>query len=449
MNKPRDVDVVIVGAGLAGLRTASLLVNAGASVAVLEAAPRVGGRTLNGQVGEGLFDLGGQWIGKTHRRVTALATDLGIDTFPTHTEGRKVMVTGGRKSTYGGTIPRISVVGLLSLHRAIGLVERDMRKVPEGAPHTALRASEWDGCTLETWKRRTIVTASARALFDAGVRVVFGAEPSEMSLLHFLEYARASNGFEGLLATEGGAQETRFVQGAQALSLRLAERLGTRVVLDTKVSAIAQDDHGVVVHGPSSSWRARRVVVAVPPALAGRIAYTPELPPERDQLTQRVFMGAATKCIATYDRPFWRDQGLSGEGVLTEGPVSATFDDTTHDGRVPALLGFVVGRAARDHGALPADERRRAVIASFAACFGSAAASPREYVEHDWTREPFTRGCPVGIMGPGTMTLGGNALRTPIGRVHFAGTETASECTGYMEGALVSAERVTTELRAS
>jgi monoamine oxidase len=186
--------------------------------------------------------------------------------------------------------------------------------------------------------------------------------------------------------------------------------------------------------------------VAIPPALAGRILYDPPLPALRDQLAQRVPMGATIKCHALYEQPFWRALGYSGEAVCDGDPISVVFDNTSHDGAQPGLLGFIVGRAARIWSGRDPEQRRAAVLAAFARFFGPEAASPIEYVEKDWAVDPWAGGCPVGVMAPGTLTTFGPALRTPVGRLHWAGTETAVEWNGYMEGAVESGERVAREV---
>ena len=203
----------------------------------------------------------------------------------------------------------------------------------------------------------------------------------------------------------------------------------------------------VSVQTGGRTFRGRYAVIALPPALAGRIEYDPLLPVARDQLTQRFPMGATVKCLALYDNAFWRDCGLSGEVVCPSGPVSVVFDNGSHDGRQPALLAFIVGQSAREWNTRMPAERRDAVLDVFARAFGDQARRPMHYVEQDWSTEEWTRGCPVGIVGPGALSACGiGALRAPVGRIHWAGTETATVWAGYMEGAIESATRVAKEL---
>ncbi|HTM21389.1 MAG TPA: FAD-dependent oxidoreductase, partial [Kofleriaceae bacterium] len=382
---PDRADVAVIGAGLAGLRAARDLAAGGASVVVLEARDRVGGRTLSRRIGRGTFDLGGQWLGPGQERVAALARELGAATFPTFHQGAKVLDLQGRVSTYKGSLPSLPLSSLVRMHLVIRRLDRMARAVPLHNPAAARSAAAWDGLSLEAWKRAQVRSPAVRALLDAATRVVFGAEPGELSLLYFLFYLHSGGGLMRLLEIEKGAQQLRFVGGAQALAAGLAAPLGERVCLSSPALRIDQDDLGVTVATARGAVRARYAVLALPPPLAARIDYQPALPAARDQLTQRAPMGSTVKCLVTYARPFWRERGFSGEAVATGGgPVTAAFDNTSHDNAQPALLAFVVGRAARGWERRTPSDRQRSVLASLARWFGPEASAPADFVEQDW-----------------------------------------------------------------
>jgi monoamine oxidase len=202
----------------------------------------------------------------------------------------------------------------------------------------------------------------------------------------------------------------------------------------------------VVVQTKRLRVRAKRAIVAVPPTLAGRIDYRPDLPADRDQLTQRVPQGTLTKVAAVYDRPFWRDAGLTGTAVSTDGFVNATFDDTPPGGSPGVVFGFIGGDQSRAFNQLSDASRRAAVLGQFAQFFGPAANNAIGYLESNWAAERWSRGCPVGIPGPGVLTALGPALRKPVGRIHWAGTETSTFWNGYMDGAVRSGERAAQEV---
>jgi monoamine oxidase len=180
----READVVVVGAGIAGLVTARARAAAGRSVAVLEARDRVGGRTLNLSLdGGGVSEVGGQWVGPSQDRVLALAAELGLETFPTYHDGRNLLELGGKRKRYRGTIPRLSPLVLLDIDRARRRLDRLARSVPTDAPWTAPDAAELDGTTAGAWLRDSVRTAKARSLFEIAVGTAFGVRPEQLSML--------------------------------------------------------------------------------------------------------------------------------------------------------------------------------------------------------------------------------------------------------------------------
>lgn len=442
----RRSEIVVVGAGLSGLACARRLLAAGRDVQVVEARDRVGGRTYSQTLGADVVDLGGQWIGPGQTRVQALVDELGVQTFPQFHGGERLLDLGGRLRRYRGTIPRLGIPTLAATALTLAQVERLRRRVPTDQPWAAPDAERLDGQTLASWLDRR-VTADGRALIAIAARAIFAAEPGELSFLHFLAYLNHGGGLDRLAEVSGGAQERRLVGGVQQLSQRLAETLGERLHLNAAVRAI---DQGATlrVETDAGTFEADRVVVALAPALAGRIHYTPALPSRRDRLTQRMPMGSALKVVAAYERPFWRERGLSGEAVSDRGPLRLVLDDSSHDGSQHALVGFFLGETAARFTGRP-EARREAALESLARFFGAEARTPLAYVDQDWLAEPFSRGCYVGNFGPGVWTTLGEALRAPCGRIHWAGTETAREWMGYFEGALEAGERAALEVLAA
>ncbi|GMV93663.1 MAG: putative flavin-containing monoamine oxidase AofH [Candidatus Hydrogenedentota bacterium] len=441
--------VIIVGAGLAGLTAARELLRRGVEVPVVEARDRVGGRTLAQAtaIGDSL-DLGGQWIGPTQDRMAALVDEFGLQSYTQYNSGTKLSRVCGRNRQYTGSIPSMPLLSLLDFQLLLNRLDRLSSTIDLEAPHGTPRASEWDGMTVEAWKRRHVKTATVRATFDTAVAAIFAADPAELSFLHFLFYLRSGGGFLRLAEVINGAQETRVHGGMQAICERMAQELGERVLMNAPVRAIRQSDTRVSVVTDRGAFEGERVIVAVPPVLAGQIDYSPELPPARVQLTQRMPMGSVIKCIAIYASPFWRDAGLSGEVVTDVGPVKFTFDDTPEGCQRGAIVGFISGADARLWAERSEDERRTAVLSQFADFFGPPAAQPVEYIDKVWAAERWSGGCYVGLMPPGVMTTLGHALREPIGRIHWAGAETATEWNGYMEGAVRSGERAAGEVLA-
>ena len=458
--RTKRVDVVVVGGGLAGLTAAYNLIRNRHSVAVIEANDRVGGRVLNHDIGGGeISEAGGTFLGPTQDRIKAMADTLGVGTFPTYDTGDNVYIAEGMRSTYSdssalGTAPPDPVL-IGDLAKVVMELDQMSLEVPVDAPWTAARAAEYDGQTLDTFIRNNSTPVEAerfRKLVAAATRPIFGVEPTEISLLFTLFYIAASGNeqnagtFERNFNTRGGAQESRFIGGSYQIPLRLQKALGRRVVLSSPVRQIRDSAGGVSVISDRINIKAKRAIVAMPPALAGRIDYSPHLPAERDQLTQKLPQGTLGKVAAVYDRPFWRDKGLNGTILSIDGYISATFDDSPPDGSPGVVFGFIGGTKNREFFALSPDARRAAALKELSAALSPEAGSPTEYIETNWPAEQWSRGGPVGVAGPGVLTSLGGALRKPVGRIHWASTETSTYWNGYMDGAVRSGERAAREV---
>ena len=438
-------DVIIIGAGLSGLMAARTLHRAGKSVAVLEARNRLGGRLLSEPVSGSTLDLGGQWVGPTQTYANALCQELGIATYKSFHTGRKVLELDGKIRTYKGDIPSLSPLALIELQRAITRVERLVRQVPAATAFEHENAEAWDTRSVGEWARKTVWNRKARQVLDAAIRVIFGVDADELPVLHLLMYANAGGGMMKLCEIDDAAQESRLVGGTQQLAHGLAEALGDRVYLSHPAQAIRQTEDRLTVITENTDFSAQRVIVAIPPALVSRIHFTPGLPTAREQLNQRMPMGATIKCHALYDRPFWRDAGWSGEVVGDGQPITVAFDNTDQGGKA-ALVAFIVGQPARRWAQETMDARREAVLSALVRYFGPEAGSPMKYIDKDWGAEPWTGGCPIGVPTLGTLSTYGHALRAPVGRIHWAGTETATQWMGYMDGALQAGERAAKEV---
>lgn len=432
----QKVDVVIVGAGFAGLTAARELSRQGLTVRVLEARDRVGGRVRAGNIAGVNVDVGGQWHGETQTALAELANEFGVTMFPQYDKGKRLLEFQGKCSSYQGLIPPVGVLARLETAFMMSKLNRMAHALPE---------LEWDSQTLADWQSK-LRTEGAKRLLEMATHGIFCSEAKDVSLLYALSYLRAGGSIERLSSVKQGAQQDRLEGGMHGLVEQLAKRVETMIYLSNSVYKIAHSADVVTVHTATSSWQAKRVIVAVPPALVSAIEFSPELPEAKQALQHSMPMGSVIKCFAAYPKAFWRERGFSGEVISDDAVVSAMYDSSPPDGSVGILLGFITGDKAKAWSLKGKEARQAQFLADATRYFGEEAARPLEYLDYDWTRDVWSKGGFSGYMPPNVMTRYGHALRERVGAIHWAGTETSSVWTGYVEGAIRSGQRATKEI---
>ncbi|MCW2985099.1 MAG: FAD-dependent oxidoreductase [Conexibacter sp.] len=456
--KRKRADVVVVGAGFSGLAAARKLVAAGHSVIVLEARDRVGGRTDNASIagGKAIAEVGGEFVGPTQDRILALAKAVGVPTFPVYNTGGNVFVARSQRALYPASSGIPDDPEVTAGLAALIAIDAIAKEVGVAAPWKHKKARQYDGQTLAQHLAGKGLSPTALSILDAVSEAIWGADPDELSLLYVAQYvagagnAATPGSFIKLIATGGGAQERRLVGGSVVVAEKVAAKLGSKVILGAPVSRIAQTAGGVrVVSSNGLEVDAQRAIVAVPPVLAARIAFAPGLPAGKNTLLKAMVPGSLTKVEAVYPTPFWRESGLSGQGVADAGLARVPYDNSPPDGSVGVFFSFIGGKRHREWAALsPADRRARVLDDFVRFTADERARTPDEFLEKDWTTEKWTRGCPVGHFAPGVLARHGAYLRAPSGRVHFAGTETSDYWLGYMDGAVRAGERAAREVGA-
>ena len=425
-------DVVVIGAGVAGLTAAARLAAEGADVVVLEARDRAGGRLLTEDVGGLELELGGQWIAPYQDAVREVIADLGLELFTRFRDGEDVEVGADR------TARRVRHDEHDPAHEAaIDQLEAVARELDPDAPWTHPRAHQLDAVPYAAWLRETVADDAAREALGF-VATGFMTKPSHTFSLLQAAWLLSSAGEVRNLLDADLVLDARVVGGAQRIALGLAERLGDRVRLGAPVRDVAWTSGGVDVHIPGGEISAERLIVAIPPNLMGTIRFDPPLPAWRMRAEQETSQGSLIKVQAAYDEPFWRADGLSGTGFAPGEAVSEIYDNSPPDGSPGVVVGFLAAGAAEAATRLREPERRRLVLGCLARYLGPRALQPTHYSERDWNRDEWTRGAYSATFGVGGLSRFGEDIRRPIGPIAFAGTDIAGEGTMHMDGAVRS-----------
>ncbi|XP_070574711.1 amine oxidase [flavin-containing] B-like [Ptychodera flava] len=448
MDKKRDV--IIIGAGISGMSAAKLLHEQGLKVLVLEAKDRVGGRTYTFRDPTYEYaDMGAQYIGPTQNRILRMTKDLGIEHYKVHGKGIGVMELDGSTYKIENEKPNVtSVMKVLDLNHLQNAIDEAGEKIHLDAPWESENAKYLDNISISDWFRKTLWTTTGRELGRMVVNILMGQDPDNISALFFLWYIKSGQGFRRMTKTEHGAKERRVVGGTQQVSEKIAATLDKGVLLNSPIVSVEDSTTEVTVTTRDGiQYKADHVIIAFPIILQSKISFSPPLPEGKQQMIKliedKIKRFTGIKTILFYKRPFWRDKGYSGEIISGESLVKASMDDTKPDGSSPALIAIVDGKSRQT---LDIDGRHRKICEHFAKHLDSEEAMhPITIVEYDFIEDEYTANC-ANVLPPGALTKYGRYLRSAHGNVYFAGTETATQWAGYMDGAVQAGERAAREI---
>ncbi|KAI9933135.1 hypothetical protein MW887_007606 [Aspergillus wentii] len=449
-----ETDVVVIGAGLSGLTAAEKILQSGHSCIILEARDRVGGRTWSQPLEDnGVVDLGAAWINDTNQsRMIALARRAGAELIEQNIVGNGILQREDKQRIVFpyGTTPKITAQIQQEMERLRDEVEADCQKVDCSRPVDV----ELDSLTFLAYLQRKGASEAAIANASVWTRAMLGHEPQDLSALYFLNYCKSGGGLLQMRSDgKHGAQYLRVRQGTQIFATTLAAALPPSTLrLNHPVTSIHQlSSQNILIESAGRTIRARKVISSVPTPVLKTITFNPPLPPKKKLLTDSFRYGYYTKVMLVFRSPWWVERGFCGLAQSFHGPVSVFRDTSSPNDKKYVLTSFLAGDAGRAWSALPTPkDREDALLAQLGDIYGDPALPRAEFIQsvgHEWSMEKFSgEGCPCPALPPGVLSIAGDALREPVGDVHFVGTETAAEWKGYMEGAVRSGERGSEEV---
>lgn len=432
-----NLHVLVAGAGLAGLTAARALESRGATVTVVEARDRVGGRVWTLRDGFRFrqhVEAGADLIDSEQVALVALIRELGLETTPILRRG----------FGYYGTDRR----GRLAIQPAERGFNSVMAELGELIREYQLAEHRWDGAIAARLARQSVAgwlrdIGADRWLLSRfrGFRGLFLADPEDLSLLALVDFF-ADGGF-------GEGKTLRVKGGNDRIATSLAGNLRTPVALRTVLRRVHQQGDRVVVSVERSSGLATLdadfVVSALPATTLREVVFDPALPAEQQDAITRLRYGLATRLVVQCSRRFWRKRGRP-DLFGSDQPTGAVWDGNEEQRGRPGILSFLAGGgASREIQALVHAGGVAAVVARLGWLGRPAETLASSMVV--WEDQPWSRGG-YAYFDPSFNPRWRDSLARPHGRVVFAGEHTSRRWQGYMSGAIESGQRAAAEIRA-
>jgi monoamine oxidase len=433
-----DVEVIVVGLGISGLTALRSLTGQGIRCLGIDARPRTGGRTARITLPSGFaFEAGGEFLKPAHTRIRALMAELGVPALPLEPRGATVSIHDGERTV--GVLPFADRPDAHAEYVAARTkFDELVATITVGRVHESPDAEQLDSLSVAEWVSTVVTDDSVRRRLSRELVSGLGGPGGDLSLLVALGYAAAA------VPGADAHPDERVDGGGFAIAEALAADIPSDLMLlGSPVTRIEQTDDGVTVSTSSTTIRANAVIVAMSPKLAREVTFDPPLPPSRRALFDGWTQAYGTKTFIVYPTPWWRESGLSGFGS-GDAVVRSLGDLSPADGSLGVLLAETHPTPG-DHTDPSPAEYRAAVLDAVESYLGVAPEEPLDFGFHFWPSDPLAGGC-GSPLPPGLITAYGDRLDRPVGRIHFAGTETSDLGWGSMEGAVRAGERASSDV---
>lgn len=315
------------------------------------------------------------------------------------------------------------------------------------------RDTHLDTLTFEAYLRSRGASAASISTATVWTRAMLGQDPKDISALYFLNYCKSGGGLLQMRSDrKGGGQHLRVRQGMQLFSKGLASKLPSNAVrLCTPVKSVTQKNGLVIVGTESTTLTARKLITTVPTPVLRSISFEPRLPAKKQIWIDSTTYGYYTKAMMVFKKPFWVENGYCGLVQSFIGPASVIRDTCSPADKKYVLTCFMSGEPGKAWAALSTPQREQALVKQIGQLYNAPDVASDSFVEmvtYEWVKDEYSGwGCPCTSLTPGVLDLvGGDCLREAWDDVHFAGTETAGDWKGYMEGAVRSGERAAAEV---